>query len=448
MHVVFRPAMGAADLTYLSLGRRHEVNVSMLFLAVLEHEPERRAIEDALQRLTTTVPRLRQRIAATSAWTARWTAAGEVSVGDHLRDIPLGGGDLNAALAHLPSVLDTPFDADKPPWQAFHFRDAAHGRSFLAFRLHHCMGDGRTYLAAFQQAFGDTESRLTAREAHDRNLRSVAQRACATAVAAGRAIAATLTHHGRTALNDERRIWAPSPPPGRPDRARRGQRIALWSTSLTHWRRSAQTLGGGHNELFLLIAAYAESHYNGWPDRRCMMIMPISTRIEDRRGQYGEQDGSIALATGVLSLDRDDVRTGRLARIAEVAQSARADATRTPPRPPVVPDLMRLLPERARSRLHLRLFARSDVVASNVGRVGRLRIAGSNVSEFTTVSPAVACPLALTTVTYDDRVLLVASIDPGIVTDTADVVGSVDAALARFVPDAVRRGGQPPASSR
>lgn len=102
---------------------------------------------------------------------------------------------------------------------------------------------------------------------------------------------------------------------------------------------------------------------------------------------------------------------------------------------------MRLLPERFRARLHLRLLARSDVVASNLGRGTRLRVAGTDVTACAPVSPAVGCPLAFTTFTYGDEVVLVASIDPGIIACPEAVESAVDAALDRFVPGAARYHG-------
>lgn len=308
MRVRFRSTMDAADLTYLSVGRRSRANVSMVFLLHLDAQPEPRDLHAALVRLTGTVPRFRQRVVGTSPWTTNWSPTGAVRIDDHLTECSAAGADVDTVLAQLPELLNTPFDMTVPPWQAIHVRNLEGGGSLLVLRLHHCMGDGLTYVAALHEAFGDPARGIVAVEHRATRVRLHDVRA--TVTAGVRAIGAALSRRGRGALGDEWRVWATSPPPGRVDRARRGQRIALWTAPLTTWRQAAREHGGRHNDLFLLIASHAESAYRGWPEQDAVTIMPVSTR--PAAGSDAEQDGSISLATGLPTIARDDVRAGRL----------------------------------------------------------------------------------------------------------------------------------------
>ncbi|MEV0082878.1 wax ester/triacylglycerol synthase domain-containing protein [Saccharopolyspora sp. NPDC050642] len=416
--IAFRRKMSAADLNYLTVGRKHDVNISMVFLLVLDTELNPHEVREQLRRLTATVPRFRQRIVRQNPWTTNWSVSDDVRIDDHLTEITVADRGLDAAFAQLPSLLGRPFDAGKPPWQALYFRGMPDGRALLAIRLHHCMGDGLTYMAAFQQAFGSPQTELTAiEERHagaSHNLRVLANEVRTTAAAAGRAVRAALTRHGRTAQKNELQIWATPPPPGRIGHTRSGQQISMWTVPAETWARVAREHGGRRNALFLLITSYTESDYQGWPDEPAALIMPINLRPSP--GTDIEQDGSINLASGVVILDRNDIRNGRLPRVDQAARNARDNAMQSSSRP-VIPDLMQLLPATARRMLNLRLFARSDLVASNLGSGGRLHLGRAGVSIFTVVSPAVGCPVAFTAFTYDDEVVLVSSIDPGLVTN-------------------------------
>ncbi|OLT41344.1 hypothetical protein BJF85_23990 [Saccharomonospora sp. CUA-673] len=294
------------------------------------------------------------------------------------------------------------------------------------------MGDGATYVAALQQAFADSGPGLVAVE-RPRPPFDLLRTMRGTLGAAGRTVGALCTTAGRSALRAEIDIWKTPPPPGRLGRSRRGQRIAVWTAPLEAWRRAAHALGGRHNSLFLLIAAHAEADYHGWPNSDSVTIMPVSTRSTD---PHAVQDGAISLATGVLVLDRDAVRSGHLAPVEHAALDARRRGTTGDDHRPVAGDLMRLLPERLRAALHVRLFARSDVVASNVGRGERMRVGGAEVKTCAVVSPAVACPVAFTTFTYGDEVTLVASIDPGMVSEPDEFEAAITTTLSRFVPGA------------
>lgn len=439
--MVFRRTMSETDLTYLTLGLTHDVNVSMVFLLELDGELGHNEIRDELVRLAGTVPRFRQRVAHRSPWAENWSAPGPVRIDDHLTEVSVGEDGLGAVLPRLPDLLDRPFDDGAPPWQALYFRDAPDRNSVLVLRLHHSMGDGMTYLSALQQAFGDLGGdRFSAveeprRPGHGR--RALAGRIRARAAAAARAAAGTLTRRGRAGLVNELRVWSPSPPPGRVGHTRSGQRVAMWTVPAEVWARAARELGGRRNDLFLAVTTFAESEYRGWPDGPAVTIMPINLRPGPDSDI--EQDGAISIASGVVVLDRDHVRDGRLAHIGDVARTAREAALRSTYRP-VVPDLMQLLPTPARRRLNLRLFSRSDLVASNVGGWARLRVGQAAVRAFGAVSPAVGCPVAFTLTTYGDNVTLVSTVDPGIIPDPGALEAAVDRALARFVPEAVRRG--------
>ncbi|GAA2360316.1 hypothetical protein GCM10009854_44190 [Saccharopolyspora halophila] len=438
MRLVFHPKMSAAELTYLTVGCAHDVNVSMVFPLVLDTELRPEEIREELLELAATVPRFRQRIVRESPWAINWSAAEDVRVESHLTEIAVGEGGLDAAFAQLPALLDRPFDYGEPPWQALYFHGMPDGRSLLILRLHHCMGDGLTYVAAFRQAFGNPEAGLTAIEAAGglgRAARALAEQVCRTTAAAGRAVAHALVPSGRAGLRDEFQIWSTPPPPGRMDRTRSGQRIAMWTVPTEDWARIARENGVRRNDLFVLIASYAESAYRDWPDGHSIAIMPISMRPNPDTGT--EQDGSIALASGVVVLDRDDIRAGRLTRIGDATRAARDDALDSSYRP-VVPELMQLLPGKLRRLLNLRLFSRSDLVASNVGGGERMHVGRAEVSVFTAVSPAVGCPVAFTLYTYADRVLLVSSIDPGIIADTGEMESAVEEALALFTAGATR----------
>lgn len=438
MRLIFHRKMSAAELTYLALGRAHDVNVSMVFPLVLDTELRPEEVREQLRRLAATVPRFRQRVVSESPWAINWSAAEELRVEAHLTEIAIEAGGLDAAFARLPALLDRPFDSGEPPWQALYFRGMPDGRSLLVLRLHHCMGDGLTYVAAFRQAFGNPEAGLTAIESGGglrRAARALVEQVRRTTAAAGRAVAHALVPSGRAELRNEFQIWSTPPPPGRIDRTRSGQRIAIWTVPTENWERSARESGVRRNDLFVLIASCAESEYRGRTDGNSVAIMPISLRPNHDTG--AEQDGSIALASGVVVLDRDDIRAGRLTRIGNATRAARHEALDSSYRP-VIPELMQLLPGELRRLLNLRLFSRSDLVISNVGGGDRMHVGRAGVSAFTAVSPAVGCPVAFTLCTYADRVVLVSSTDPGIIPNTGKMESAVGEALARFTTGAAR----------
>jgi hypothetical protein len=123
--MVFRRTMSVTDLTYLTLGLTHDVNVSMVFVLELDGELGHNEIREELARLAGTVPRFRQRVAHRSPWAENWSAPGPVRIDDHLTEVSVGEDGLGAVLARLPDLLDRPFDHGAPPWQALYFRACA-----------------------------------------------------------------------------------------------------------------------------------------------------------------------------------------------------------------------------------------------------------------------------------------------------------------------------------
>jgi len=103
---------------------------------------DRQALERLFSERLMPFRRFRQLVRDPRGARPRWADDPGFTLDRHLLPLELGGaGDKEALEAAVSSLMSTPLDLSRPPWQ-IHYVEAYGAGTALVIRLHHCIGDG------------------------------------------------------------------------------------------------------------------------------------------------------------------------------------------------------------------------------------------------------------------------------------------------------------------
>ena len=114
-------------------------------ITVLDRSPDWDRLMRRLDRASSLVPRLRQRVVSTPGGMLppRWASDTDFDLSHHVRRVSMGRKRSRRAMFDLAAeIFSQPFDRDRPLWDFVVIEGMADGRAAMLQRLHHAVTDG------------------------------------------------------------------------------------------------------------------------------------------------------------------------------------------------------------------------------------------------------------------------------------------------------------------
>ena len=422
---------------------------------MLDAVPDAAALEEAFERASYAVPRMRQRVAETGWTRARqtWVPDDSFDVRGHIRRVGAPGGrSLNAVLEMASAFATTPFDPARPLWDATVVTGVEGDRGVVLLRVHHAVADGVRALEMMANLLdlepAPARDQPPAREERASALTTAGRRWARTTgqvlsirqqrvdsvarwafEASWRPVQA-LSGAGRYARS-VLRTYAPrgaEPSPLMRSRSR-DRRLAVLELPLAQVREVARAHSATVNDLFLTallggLRIYHERLGVRAPD------LPIAFPI-NIVGDAAQESGnhfSAGVIPGPSSVE-DPLERLRLVHelVAARRQEPGIDA------PLRLAPLVQQVPPRV-ATLALSAYARRvDLQASNIiGPDCALYLAGVRVERFYAFGPLPGIPIMAVLVSYDGTCTVGFTFDPASVTEPELLVESVVTAFAEL----------------
>ncbi|MET8090245.1 wax ester/triacylglycerol synthase domain-containing protein [Micromonospora sp. NPDC005220] len=285
-----------------------------------------------LARRLPAIATLRRRLVSRGRWRRPgWVVDRHVEAGAHLDEVRVGPDDDGAAV--VDRFWSQPLAIDRPPWRMLLVSGLPDGRTRVAVKLHHCLGDGLSAIGVLHRlmdAAGDrTPPRKSAPDAVA-STRAAADHRADAAVDAERAPArrgrpgdrtrevarqARLTARGLIRLATQGR--APASPLNQPLSSPR-RRLVTASLPAADVLRAARACGAHTSELMVALTAGALGAVHPAPaPRRLRAMFAVSVSPRRRAATHGNW-------TGAVSLDLPLERAGTRDRVRAVRESLRA----------------------------------------------------------------------------------------------------------------------------
>jgi diacylglycerol O-acyltransferase len=431
---------------YMMLRSEHDPRARSGFLAVsvLESVPDFREIEQAYDRASRIVLRLRQKVVAPTLPLAapRWVVDPDFDLSYHMRRVVLPPpGRLRDLLDFAQPILASPFDLARPLWETILVEGLQEGgAAALLMKTHHAVMDGMAAVELFKQLFdfapdadrGPLPRLPVPEEVSPGDLTraglirlpftavsGAAQRASGAVRVATRAArdpGKAAGDLGKT-LQSAQRVFGSPPAPPSPLLRRRGigRRFEALAFPLDDLRRAAKGAGGSVNDAYLAgVCAVLRRYHDalGVPVDVLPLAFPISTRSDDDPAGGNRFAGArIAAPVG----ETDPAR--RIQRIREIVLTARSE--------PAMNALGGLMPLMARLPTSVLTAlasqaASTDVQASNVpGYPQAAYIAGVKVVRSFGFGPVPGVAMMITMTTMAGQCEVSVNYDTAAVQDQA-----------------------------
>ncbi|WP_270889616.1 wax ester/triacylglycerol synthase domain-containing protein [Pedococcus sp. 5OH_020] len=425
----------------------------MSSVLVLKGVPDATALEEAFERASNAVPRMRQRVCETGVTRPRqtWVPDDSFEARGHIRWVGAPGDrSLTAVLEMASTFATTPFDSAKPLWDVTVVTGVKGGRAVVLLRVHHAVADGLRTVEMMANLL-DTEPHPTRGEAptppdpRRSALRTAGERWVRTtsqlmSIRQGRADSMTrwamdaswrpvrtLSDAGQYARSVLRTYGSSGAEPSPLLRSRSRERtFAVLEVPLASMRSVARTKSATVNDVFITallggLRAYHER--SGAPVLDIPVAFPIN--VSRDAAQRSGNHFSAGVIPGPCSVS--DPRE-RLRLVHELVVARREE--------PGVDAPLRLAPlvHHVPSRLAtvaLGAYARRvDLQASNImGPQRPLYLAGVPIERFYGFGPLPGIPIMAVMVSYDGTCTVGFTIDPASVTDVGLFMDCVDAAF-------------------
>ncbi|WP_433801293.1 wax ester/triacylglycerol synthase domain-containing protein [Actinomycetospora sp. CA-084318] len=412
---------------------------TMVAVADLDAVPDWSRLVEAHDWATRMVPRFRKRVVEPPLGLGApvWSPDPDFHLDRHVRRLSVPAGEGWSEVLRIAEHLAlTPFDRERPPWEAVLVEGLPDGRAAYLLKLHHATTDG---LGSVQLLNGLlNRSRETDRDklqppppadagpgpwaALGRQVRHDAEALAAVPVHMVRAVGSALRDpiaKAREAvafgLSAIRVIGDPGATPS-PLLAPRGPdwRFVSMEMPFAPFRAAAKAVGGTVNDAYLaaLLGAFRLYHEAlGSPTDTIRMSIPVSLRSEDDAAG-GNRIASLRLTGDLVEKDP----AARMARIA--ADVARGRAEPAADDVGLVSPLLARLPGSVMAAVAGGVTKGNDLQASNVpGIREEVYLAGAKVERMFPFAPRPGCAAMITMVTHGDTCCLGANIDPAAITD-------------------------------
>lgn len=460
------------------LERDPKLSSAFANVTIFDRAPDRDRFRARMERATSRVPRLRQRVVPSPGRIAppEWRFDADFDLDHHLRWVDLGGDATERDLYDLVATLSRqPFDRSKPLWEFVVIEGLEGGRAAMLQRLHHTITDGEggirlsvefldlerepaepatdgpndepeTGSEGDEAAAEPTGDDVGSDDAGDQVGREHAwwER---TALAVGHAARSQLNRAGATVVGIGDLVVRPGQLPERGNDLVRlarsaikqvqmgGHRSPLWTDrSLNRWfgvsqlhlddvKAASRQLGGSVNDLFVTGAAEAAAQVHakaGVPVDELRVSIPVSTRHDRTAGGNAFAPAQTLVPTGDMSpVERfeaihDALDQVKTERVLGSMQGAAA--------------ALNLLPTGVLVRTGQRVAGAIDFVCSNVKAAPfDLYIAGGFMEANYPIGPLAGTAFNLTTMSYRGWLFLGLHVDPAAVEDPEDLLEALEA---------------------
>ncbi|GLZ52994.1 wax ester/triacylglycerol synthase family O-acyltransferase [Actinomycetospora sp. NBRC 106378] len=412
---------------------------TMVAVADLDATPDWPRLVAAHDWATRMVPRFRKRVVEPPLGLGApvWSPDPDFDLDRHVRrvSVPSGQG-WSGVLAIAEHLALTPFDRDRPPWEAVLVEGLPDGRAAYLLKLHHATTDGLGGVQLFNGLLNRSRETDTDKPqpevpvvagpgpwaALGRQVRHDAEALASVPVHMVRAAGAALRDpiaKAREAvafgLSAIRVIGDPGAAPS-PLLATRGPdwRFVSMELPFAPFRAAAKAGGGTVNDAYLaaLLGAFRLYHEAlGQPTDTIRMSIPVSLRA-DADSAGGNRIASLRLAGHIA--EKDPV--ARMATIA--ADVARGRAEPAADDIGLVSPLLARLPGSVMAAVAGGVTKGNDLQASNVPGIREdVFLAGARVDRMFPYAPRPGCAAMITMLTHGDTCCLGANIDPAAITD-------------------------------
>ncbi|WP_213452310.1 wax ester/triacylglycerol synthase domain-containing protein [Rhizomonospora bruguierae] len=255
--------------------------------------PDRRPLRrddvlDVLRRRLPAMVTLRRRPVRTASWRrAGWVVERHVDPAAHVDERPVPGGGEPAAARLLDEFWSQPMPLDAPPWRMLLLTGLPGGRTRLAIKMHHSLGDGMAVLATMRRIL-DPHPGGTAQGSMTPRRETVAGRI------RGGLRAAVLTGRGlvRLAFAGPAPRSALNRPLTTPDR-----RLVTATLPMASLNRAARACDVRVSELLYgLVAEALRATYPAAPvPDRLRATVPVARTPRERWRTHGNWTGAVAL---------------------------------------------------------------------------------------------------------------------------------------------------------
>lgn len=415
----------------------------VLALEILDTTPEWGRMLDAHDWASRMVPRFRERVreALGGLGTPYWIQDSAFDLHYHLRRVRLpgeAGWDELAAVAE--QFMMTPFDRERPPWEALLVEGLSGGRSAYLLKMHHVLTDGLGAIQLLSQLhsrrrehdaekpqpvapepepvdhFGEMD-RLVRREM---GVFPAAARAARDVLGALRRPVSAVTE-GVRYLDSAARVLSP-PSGGGSDLLRpRGMswRFAAIDVAFADLRAAGKAAGGSFNDTYLaaLLGAlrlyHLESGHPVAPDATLRLSVPVSVR------RSGDGDGGNRFAparlAGPMGITDPAERIGAISALMRTARGEPALESTD-----VVAPLLARLPGPILTTIAGGAATGNDLQASNVpGLPFDAYLCGARIQRVYPFAPLPGCAAMITLVTHGEVCCVGANLDAEAITDRA-----------------------------
>lgn len=413
----------------------------VMALEILDDTPDWDRMVDAHDWASRMVPRFRERVrdALGGLGTPYWIQDGAFDLHYHLRRVRLPGDGTWADLAAVAErEMMTPFDRERPPWEATLVEGLSGGRSAYLLKMHHVLTDG---LGAIQ-LLSQLHSR---RREHDPDkpqpdapepqpvdhvgeMDRLVRREMGIVPAAARAtrdVLGALTRPISAVTESVRYLDSAarvlSPPAGASSDLLRPRgmswRFAALDVNFADLRAAGKSVGGSFNDTYLaaLLGAFrlyhVESGHRVAPEDTLRVSVPVSVR------RSGDGDGGNRFAPARIGGPMGIVDPAeRIAAISAQMRAARAEPALEST--DVVAPLLARLPGPLLTMVGGATTMGNDLQASNVpGLPFEAYLCGARIERIYPFAPLPGCAAMITLVTHGDVCCVGANLDATAITD-------------------------------
>ncbi|MEA2168239.1 MAG: diacylglycerol O-acyltransferase / wax synthase [Solirubrobacteraceae bacterium] len=406
---------------------------TIMGIEILDRAPDWDRLHSAHEWASRMVPRFRRKVVDPGIAPPKWVADANLELDYHLRRVALPeGSSFDDLLKACSTLAMTPFDRNRPPWEAVLFENLPDGRAAYALKLHHVTTDGMgitQLLGGLHRPTRDGDPNRPEPDAPDAESYSLfaalADQARDDLKGAAGLVAKPLgaLTHPRSALKDSvafagslRRVAGGPGVPGSPLLANRSTmwRFLALDLKFKDLRGASKAHGCTLNDAFLaaLLGGFRIYHEElGEPLEHLPLSFPINIRKE------GDADGGnrigaarIAGPTGIV----DAVE--RMQAVSALAKAARGEPAMEALT--MIAPMMSRLPPRVIGKLAGQMTGSSDLQASNVPGITEERfLAGARVDQIFGYAPLPGVAAMITLASHLDLCCIGANVDPAAVTE-------------------------------
>jgi WS/DGAT/MGAT family acyltransferase len=430
--------LSAADSLLWRIESDPVLRSPILVVGLLDRSPTADGVAAMVDRATTVLPRLRQRIVPPPLGVGRprWQEV-DAPLAHHLRHVKAPGGDLDAVLAVAAPDAAAAFDPARSPWSLTVVDGLDGDRAAIVLRFHHALTDGVGGIQVADLLFDRSRrpARATVTTAPDNGDApgGGAGAVLAAGAAAARQVARATTHPLPTAAAAARfgastaRLLAPAPP-GSPELADRSldRWLATSERPLSALRRAGATVEGTVNDVLLAAVGGGLARYHraqGRPVPAVRVTMPISTR------RPGDPTGGNRFVPARFTLPVDDPDPATRMRIAgAIARRWRTESAVGAA--DVLAAGLNLLPRPVVSRLFGGMLRSIDVDVTNVPGLDRAAfVGGARIGRLWAFAPPTGAALSVTLVSHERTCCLGLACDQRAVADPELLATCLDEGL-------------------